>query len=134
MLTCMTAHSEMEVIFLHECFERYESPGVTPGYLLKQSFYALFYGLFFGLFLTGLVNWKRKKSLWNTALIVLLYFVLLVVGAFRGRVIHYLIQSFSGFFSSKIGISCLIGSQVALIVGILLVWLSVTNFTRSKER
>jgi hypothetical protein len=129
---------------LYECLRRsnsdtigrcefYMEPDVTIGQLLSEPIHFMMYGLCFGLVLTLVINLIWKKSLWNTAAVVLLYLLLFFTGAFRYRIVNYSINALTGFFSDKLAVSSLIGIQVALILGILLVWLSVKNFAHQKE-
>lgn len=116
------------------CEELYMEPDVTVGQLISEPIHFMMYGLCFGLMLTLIINLVRKKSLWNTVAVALLYLLLFFIGAFKYGFINHSMNSFWGIFSHKLAVSSLIGIQVALILGILLVWLSVKNFTHQKDR
>jgi Ca2+/Na+ antiporter len=116
------------------CGELYVEPDITIGQLISEPIHFMMFGLVFGLILTSIVNWIRKKSLWNTVSVVLLYLFLFFIGAFKYRFINQSMNWFAGNFSNKIAVSSLIGSQIAFLFGILLVWLSVKNFTHQKDR
>ncbi len=109
-------------------------PDVTVGQLVSEPIHFMMFGLAFGLILTLSVNWIRKKSLWNTAAVGLLYLVLFFMGALKYRFVNDSMNWFAGFFSDKLAVSSLIGMQVTFIFGILLVWLSVKNFAHQKDR
>ncbi|TSJ48025.1 hypothetical protein [Fluviicola chungangensis] len=112
------------------CLEQFMGTDVTIGQVMSQMFYSLFYGFCFGVVSVIVINLIRKKSVWNTVSVVLLYLILFFTGAFKNRILDSLIYSFGRLFSEKIGISNLITSQVALLIALVLLWLSV----KEKER
>lgn len=67
---------------------------------------------------------------WNTVALVLLYLLLFFIGVFKYGLIDHLMSSFAEIFSQKPAVSSLIGTHVAFLLGILLVWLSIKDFTR----
>ncbi len=99
---------------------------------MSEPIYFMLYGLGFGLLLTLVINLIRKKSLWNNAVIILIYLVLFFTGAFKFRLVHHSVNWFAGLFNSELEVLSLIGLQVASILGILLVWLSVKDFRHPK--
>lgn len=116
------------------CEELYMEPDLTIGQLISEPIHFMMYGLCFGLMLTLIVNLVCKKSLWNTVAVVLLYLSLFFIGAFKYRFVNHSMDLFAGIFSDKLAAKSLIGTQIAFILGILLVWLSIKDFTRQKDR
>jgi hypothetical protein len=56
------------------------------------------------------------------------------IGAFKYRFVNHSMDMFAGIFSDKLAVSSLIKTQITFILGILLVWLSIKDFARQKER
>ena len=115
---------------IRSCWEPYKDQ--TLGSLISQPFYFMFYGLCFGVLLIIPFNLIKKKSLWNTALIIILYIFLMYIRAFSDKYLDSWIYSFGRIFSDKIWLSDLIASLTSFVIGLVLIWLSVKNSSSKK--
>lgn len=112
------------------CWEPYKDQ--TLGSLISEPFYYIYYGLCFGVLLIITINLIKRKSFYNTLLIIVIYILLMYIGAFSNRYLDSWIYSFARLFSKKIGISNLIASLILFFMALLLVWGSVKNKLLSK--
>jgi hypothetical protein len=106
-----------------DCLEIY--PDRQIGDLISEPFYYMFYGKIFGLILIIIVNLIRKKSFWNTLLVIIGYILLLFMGGFSNRYLDTFTISIGRFFSDKIWSFSLIASLTSFMLGMVLIWFSV---------
>lgn len=118
---CVLSSKSREESYL--CWEHYSDKPL--GELISEPIHYLLYGLLFGIVVISIFNALKRRSVFNTILIVILYILLMFTGAFSGRYLDSWIYSFGNLFSKRIGISNLIASLIAFSSALLLVWLSV---------
>lgn len=115
------------------CLEPYSDISIAVGDLLTAPIYFMLYGYGFAVMLIIVVNMIRKKSFWNSLLVILLYILLLWIHAFSERYLDTFCVWFGQLFSHKIWVYSLISSITTFLLGSLLLWLSVKTKNDSIE-
>lgn len=114
----------------HPCLGAFSTFKISD--LFVRPIYCMLFGLLFGVILIAIFNWIKKKNVLNTLVVVTLFIILFLIGAFSNRYFDSWIYSLGILFSKKIGISNLIASLIVFSTALLLVWWSVRNKMLSK--
>ncbi|KAF2332875.1 hypothetical protein [Flavobacterium ginsenosidimutans] len=87
----------------------------------------IFLGLLFGILAIGFLNWKNKLSSINTILLALALYMLMRLKFFRKEVISLFFRPIRTVLSNDFATQCLIEGVVFTVIGIFILYLSVTS-------
>lgn len=106
-----------------QCMENY--PGYRIVDLMTGPIHCMMYGFLVGVVILVFVNWRRKKHFLNTILAIGLFLSLYFSHFFLFLKLDKILRTIGYAFSDTFSIVNLIIMQIALIISLVLLWLSV---------
>lgn len=104
-----------------DCWDKYK-PELVGDFMAERGYWPL-YIYPFAIFLVALINWKSKKSGWNTAIVAILIFSLFPTGIFFEGFLNEKLNQFGGIFTEDFKNGFIISGTTFTLLGIFLLLL-----------
>ena len=112
---------------MNKDWEKFESlTDLSGGHFLANQAYWTLYALVIGIFAVGLINWKNKFGIINSIAVVILTIGISSTGIYSSGIINRYLNYFCGIFAEGYGMAFLIGGLIILLIGILILWKTIT--------
>lgn len=130
-----TWHSELFECFYKSrnesgmpCFEKYHLQMARVSDFLVEPVYMMLFGLLIATVITAIVNRIRKKSVFNTLLVLILYVILFLIGIFRfTNDLDSFLLRFAQLFTHQFWTMNFIVVQIYFVTAVLLLWVSIRS-------